>query len=380
MKKLHIIIYTPIIFIITFFNLSCFDMYSGVLENADPGKYALGIIEASSTNGLRYLNVNGKGEIYDSGWSAAYTDANQVCVSDFNNDNAPDLLIINQSTYNPVIWYNSKQGSFQNSYALPVLLVGFNAVTGDFDNDGDNDIAVASKSTTFTYFSNDGTGIFTYAQDLSTGDDLRSITSGDYDRDKKLDVVIGESNTGSIKLLKNQYILTASYASNATTIYSYGSGQVPVLKSFDMDNDGDIDIFSVSSNGYYCVLINNGDGTFVPGGEVSISNQQNCTVADFNGDGYTDVYVTTASGLYDKLLLNNGNNTFSEKDVSVTLSDSGTAVSAGDIDLDGNVDIILSADTGTYILLNDGNGNFRKAASYPSFSGVASNAAGVFTN
>jgi len=88
-------------------------------------------------------------------------------------------------------------------------------------------------------------------------------------------------------------------------------------------------------------------------------------VADFNGDGYTDIYFVNAAGSPNQLYFNNRDNTFTEaghaSGVDNSINSWGTV--AGDIDNDGDIDIYVTnykAPNNLYI--NDGNGKFTDMA------------------
>jgi hypothetical protein len=124
--------------------------------------------------------------------------------------------------------------------------------------------------------------------------------------------------------------------------------------------------------GYHSLYRNNGDGTFTdvsgPAGISQLRESYGMTAvsADFNEDGWPDIYVACDS-TPSLMLINSGKGSLSEEGVlrGVALSDdgmeqAGMGVGVGDYDLDGHLDIFkthFSEDTnGLYH--NDGTGNF----------------------
>jgi hypothetical protein len=117
---------------------------------------------------------------------------------------------------------------------------------------------------------------------------------------------------------------------------------------------------------------NNGDGTFTDVSqatgisELRHSYGMTAVAADFNEDGWPDIYVACDS-TPSLLLINGGKGTFSEEGVlrGVALSEDGTeqagmGVGVGDYDLDGHLDIFKThfvEDTNGFYH-NDGSGNF----------------------
>ena len=83
--------------------------------------------------------------------------------------------------------------------------------------------------------------------------------------------------------------------------------------------------------------------------------------ADFNGDGYCDIYLTNGKGYPNQLYINNMNETFTEIAQAAGVADMSEAwgAVAGDFDNDGNMDIYLSNYwSKNRLYLNDGNANF----------------------
>ena len=127
--------------------------------------------------------------------------------------------------------------------------------------------------------------------------------------------------------------------------------------------------------GYHSLYRNNGDGTFTDVSrqsgisELRESYGMTAVTADFNEDGWPDIYVACDS-TPSLLLMNTGKNTFSEEGVlrGVALSDdgmeqAGMGIGVGDYDLDGHLDIFKThfAEDTNGLYHNDGTGNFEDA-------------------
>jgi hypothetical protein len=124
--------------------------------------------------------------------------------------------------------------------------------------------------------------------------------------------------------------------------------------------------------GYHSLYRNNGDGTFTDVSqatgvsELRHSYGMTAVAADFNEDGWPDIYVACDS-TPSLLLINNGKGTFSEEGVlrGVALSEdgmeqAGMGIGIGDYGLDGHLDIFKThfVEDTNGLYHNDGSGNF----------------------
>jgi len=147
----------------------------------------------------------------------------------------------------------------------------------------------------------------------------------------------------------------------------------------DFNNDGWQDLFVLDGgdNGLRDKLyINQQNGTFtdeaMAWGLTSVHKGKGASTADFNGDGWMDIYVTSAgqsgSACAHKLYKNNGNGTFTDiatmAGVNCTspIFEDSFGSGWGDIDLDGDLDLMVagfeSNNAGSRLFQNNGNETF----------------------
>jgi tetratricopeptide (TPR) repeat protein len=155
------------------------------------------------------------------------------------------------------------------------------------------------------------------------------------------------------------------------------------LRHADYDNDGDLDLLVLrgawlEENGNIpnSLIRNNGDGTFtdvtIESGLYSLKPTQTAVWADFNLDGWLDIFIgneSTAESLNKcELFMNNADGTFSEKAIEAGLTSQGffKGVATGDLNGDNYPDIYLSNYLGENTLYfntceSEGNVKFQQA-------------------
>ena len=218
--------------------------------------------------------------------------------------------------------------------------------TGDIDNDGDTDLYVSRFGSNILY-SNNGDGTFSDLTAESGTDDGRWSSSAafvDYDRDGDLDLYL--ANYLNFSLSNHRRCQKATGERDYCTPDTYK----PITdRLFRNDGQGVFDDVSETSG------INSIAG---PGLGV--------TAADFNNDGWPDLYIANDMQA-NALWLNQQDGTFSNAGLSsgAAYNQDGRAeasmgVSAGDFDGDGDDDLFmthLNRQSNT-LYLNDGHGRF----------------------
>jgi hypothetical protein len=188
-----------------------------------------------------------------------------------------------------------------------------------------------------------------------------NLVVADFDGDGKQDIVVGTSTSLVIFYGKGDGTFEAPQ-----TILTWNGGVTP-FSAADINGDGKPDIVGLVS-GQFLVIENQGGRKFAAPIAVPLNAQiATATTGDFNKDGLPDVAVVTGNeddGSSDvHIFLNQGKGTFTQ----VTSLHNGwtiLAISAGDLNGDGNTDLLVSITTdivgesGANTYFGDGTGHF----------------------
>jgi hypothetical protein len=177
------------------------------------------------------------------------------------------------------------------------------------------------------------------------------------------------------------FLLTYSSLVNAQYYEKITSGALVDIKQrnysstwADVNNDGfdDMLILELEVDLQSVLYMNNGDGTFTANPNSGISEHLGpsiaATWADFNNDGFLDVYICNTGNEGDEqsknmLFKNNGNGTFTRVTSGEIVNDYGWSLGASwaDYDRDGFVDLYVANFNGiNYLYKNNGDETFTK--------------------
>jgi hypothetical protein len=189
--------------------------------------------------------------------------------ADVNQDGRPDLAIAGYNTPSSV-FLNNGDGSFTRVILPGPGLRTTSLAWGDFDNDGDLDLAagngiVGVAQQNYLYV-NDGAGGFTARPEFGLGQ-TDSVAWGDFDNDGDLDLAVGN---GGFSIAEQNALYVNNGDGTFTARNEFGVGDTASVSWGDFDTDGDLDLAVGNWNGDHSLLyVNKGDGTFSGGSSLA---------------------------------------------------------------------------------------------------------------
>lgn len=308
-----------------------------------------------------FTDVTQKAAVADPRWSAG------AAFVDYDNDGKLDLFVSNYVDFDvdnlpefgkgrtcqfkgiPVqcgprglkgagdaLYHNNGDGTFTDvskkaGVSDPDGYYGLGVIASDFDGDGLVDIFVANDSTPNFLYHNNGDGTFkdvgfpsgTAVNENGSEQGSMGVTLGDYDHDGRLDLFVTNFDDDYNTLYRNDgkgSFTDVSYATKvaAVSLPYVGWG----TKFFDYDNDGWVDLLVVNGHVYpqlptyrqrNFVHHNNGDGTFTEVGAqlgapfAEKRTGRGAAFGDMDNDGDVDVVINNLDGP-PQVLRNDGGN------------------------------------------------------------------------
>jgi|GEM_PF-1528520 len=198
-----------------------------------------------------------------------------------------------------------------------------------------------------------GLAKFTKMNDITVGSYPRYLCCGDLDGDGLSDLVISNTSSNSISILKSIYGKGLVFAKNINTIDPPSD-----IICQDIDGDGRVDIAFCTSNSLH-ILKNTGNLNFINYSVPVASEIEFLTAGDYNGDGNIDIAAYSYSTQTMQILINEGNFKFTQYKI---IGDFGNVLQliSGDFNNDGYIDILCATESNHNLILlrNDGQMNF----------------------
>jgi hypothetical protein len=320
-----------------------------------------------------------------------------VALADFNGDGIADLVTPNQGSSDFSVLLGNRDGTFR--VLSRVALSDPSAATrptaigvGDFNGDGTPDLAIAlgSPLDRVTILLGKGNGTFQTGGNFRTGADPVSVLVADFNGDGKLDLATANSNQTSNSDFGSMTVLLGNGDGTFRAPVTYDAGVRPyAVVAGDFNGDGVPDL-AVGAGGdaatqqpsTVAILLGQGDGTFQPAqysviaqNRVSSAPAGSLAVGDVNGDGNLDLVVTTSGSVV--VLAGAGDGTFQQ--TTFPISSGASSIALADIDGDGNLDLVIAHSSGDMsYLLGNGDGTFQSETHFPGGGSPAWTAIGDF--
>ncbi|MCP4537120.1 MAG: VCBS repeat-containing protein, partial [Chloroflexi bacterium] len=381
----------------------------------------------SGQNSIRRGNGDGTFSSFLWNFGTGIDTTRSVALGDLDDDGNLDIIVGNDTGQNAVYWHDG-EGGFTSSYFGPVDPSTTSVAIGDVDGDLDLDIVVGNALAQNAVYLNDGSRDLEDVFYFGTGsDNTRSVALGYVNGDSDLDIVVGNFSAQNVVYLSdgvggfspgnfgtgsdqtqsvavddvdgdgNLDIIAGNYGEQNTVYLNDGSGAIAGVQPFgtgsdntlsmalgDLSGDGDFDLVVGNWGEPGATYLNDGSGTFAESDHFMGRDTKTVALGDLNGDSYLDLVVGNHDD-QNAIFLNAGGlpggtpGSFLDSPSSASLFRTGSpeikSVAVGDVDDDGDLDIVAGNYYQNILYLNDGNGIFDTARNFGPNSGLTESVA-----
>ena len=305
-----------------------------------------------------------------------------ILIRDMNNDRKLDLVVAAGGTRSVTILEGKGNGQFAVALSNTTLAEEPHEIAaGDVNGDSNLDIAVATHdSYGVTLLTGDGKGGLTKAptpvvMKMGQHPHTHGLALADINRDNKLDLITCNSTDNDISLALGD---GRGNFTRGPQSYPVGPSPYPFANG-DVNNDGWLDIVATAtatgpkrrehlpSSRALTLLLSDAKGGLTPHQlPLRTGEPWFAAIADLNGDSRPDIVATHHDQSAMTVMIGDGRGGFTEAngspfDFGVSLFHLITA----DVDRDGRMDVVATSGDSLRVLLGDGHGAFKQAASIP---------------
>ena len=322
----------------------------GDLDNDGDLDYVYTNTGSTVTSGSVHAGLNDGSGFFNSGSSYTLGDyPSKVVVANLNTDNYPDIAVTTTNQYGGLTKVKVLLNNGDGSFGTPAEYFagrGSNIDAADLDGDGYTDLVVTDTSNNkLSILFNVGStnpGVFSGSVAYQADGGPQGVVTGDFDSDGDPDVATADYSGKSVSVFFNN-------AGNLAMPVTYDIGiDLQDILALDMDQDGHLDLVGQAYGGELALLLNNRDGSFSPPQYLK-AGRWAITGGDFDSDGDTDIITAPGVGYNGIVLLRNKQaheRTFSPPDTFAKTAYGNcfrTNTIKGDFNNDGRVDILMGS-------------------------------------
>ena len=302
-----------------------------------------------------------------------------VASGDFDGDGDIDLATTAGGPDRVVVLQNAGDGTFgpMLDSLLPSGSSPQDLIAGDLDGDQDLDLAVALRNDgdgIVQIMLNNGSGSFAMGAGIPVGDRPRGLSIADRDGDGDLDLAVANRNSDTVNVLTND---GSAMFTNITVV----AGPEPRATAFgDFTADPGLEIVVTNHDDRTVSILADTGGSFTTVMNMLVGNAirpDGVVAADLNGDGLDDFATATSHfnnpddmANFATVFMNNGAGFDGPFDYDTGGTTSSEVITT-DLDCDGSLDLVVSnTDSNDLSLLpNNGDGTFGEGQRAPTGSG-----------
>lgn len=298
------------------------------------------LVVNSEGNSLNFLEGIGDGTFKDPQTIETGREPFALDVADFNGDRIPDIALSNYGDGNVSIILGQKDGLFKLKTDVKVGRLPIALATGDFNNDEKTDLAVTLRFNKLIILLGVGDGTFKVAEAYQVGPTPAYITIDDYNSDGNNDIAI------ALNGLKVKHIKMLFGNGDGTFLPPkkvVGGNQSSFIVHHDMNLDGKTDLIASSPmKDSLSIYVGDGKGDFSKledfAGE---KGPHNIIAGDFTGDKIPDIVVCNRRGGSVSIIPGRGDGTFIYPHFNYVVGSQPRSITGADFNRDGMMDIAV---------------------------------------
>ncbi|TNE72860.1 T9SS type A sorting domain-containing protein [bacterium] len=301
--------------------------------------------------------------------------------ADVNNDGKLDYAVIRSGDYYEIhrnlSYYDALEETYVNNYPVNSYgqFSGFNLsklIMADFDLNYKIDVAFLTKPggsgvPSVKVDTNYGLGAFATAGNITVTDwntySNTSLIATDVDRDGYYHVLVSNSDIDGVGHIVNDWP-GATFSTGGTSGSILLDADQQIITG-DFNNDGVQDYAGYNYSKEVLVLLSNGfSGYHSVDTYLANENIGRIEPADVTGDSYLDIVLGHSSDGSVSVLENDQDGTFTLSESYPLAGAPGSKLRTGDMDGDGDIDLVYANQSRLYTVFNNGSGEFTYETSF----------------